>query len=430
MILNKVSMFVWNYFTNDARVMRECKTLSLNSYNVNLIALKNRRINDIKKHESFNENFQVFRVEKYSILIEIIFKYKLTMMLLSLVLNILLLVSLFYDLKLLPLVMVLIAIQLIFITFKKIRSVLINFSTIIRITMKGYSQHADIYHANDLNTLPQAIFCAKFRLKRKKLIYDSHEVQSDRTGYNKKLVKFVEGILIKFVDCMIVENETRAKYNVKLYGFKPKILHNYSELYDINSYPNSNIHTLLNISPDEKILLYQGGIQVGRGLDKLIDAMSHIKNGHLVFIGDGNKKESLKIKAEKSTEKKRIHFIDKVKLSELPSYTKEAYLGFQVLQNICFNHYSASSNKLFEYIMAGVPVVACDFPEIAKVVENNEVGVTINSHDFKEIAIAVNELLENQKLYNKYKNNTIQTRAIYNWEEEKYKLLEIYESLR
>ena len=51
---------------------------------------------------------------------------------------------------------------------------------------KGYIQNADIYHANDLNTLPQAIVCSKLRLKPKPLIYDSHEVQSDRTGYNPK----------------------------------------------------------------------------------------------------------------------------------------------------------------------------------------------------------------------------------------------------
>lgn len=60
----------------------------------------------------------------------------------------------------------------------------------------------------------------------------------------------------------------------------------------------------------------------------------------------------------------KIRFIPKVPLAELPKYTKNGYIGFQVLNNVCFNHYSASSNKLFEYMMSQVPVVACNFPEI------------------------------------------------------------------
>lgn len=61
-----------------------------------------------------------------------------------------------------------------------------------------------------------------------------------------------------------------------------------------------------------------------------------------------------------------MKFIPKVPLEDLPKYTKNAYLGFQVLNNVCFNHWSASSNKLFEYMMAEVPVIACSFPEIKK----------------------------------------------------------------
>lgn len=145
--------------------------------------------------------------------------------------------------------------------------------------------------------------------------------------------------------------------------------------------------------------MYQGGIQVGRGLEKLIEAMDYINEGHLVFIGDGKFKNELKIKAKQSLETKRIHFIDKVPLADLPSYTKDAFIGFQVLQNICYNHFSASSNKLFEYIMAEIPVIACDFPEISKVVNQNKVGIVVDSHDNKDIANAVNKIVNDKKLY-------------------------------
>lgn len=426
--MKNVTMFVWNQFTNDARVMRECTALSESKYNVNLIALK-LKSDHLKKHESINEYFHVFRVTKKSYIFELLFKNKTLTIVSGLLLNLILLYLLTINLKVLVIVLPIFLAEILFVASKKIRTILINLSTIVRMTIAGYKQNADIYHANDLNTLPQAIFCSKFRLKPKRLVYDSHEVQSDRTGYNKVFIKFVEGILIKFIDTMIVENETRANHNVELYGFKPNVLHNYSMLLNIEEYQSANLHTKLNINQNEKILLYQGGIQIGRGLNNLIQAMNYIVEGHLVFIGDGRIKEDLKQQAQNSVHADRIHFIDKVKLEELPSYTKDAYLGFQVLQNICFNHYSASSNKLFEYLMAEVPVIACNFPEISKVVKENEVGLVVDSHDPVKIAGGVNRLLSDRVLYEKFKENTKQAKTKYNWKNEKKYLLAVYEKL-
>lgn len=424
--LKKVTVFVWNFYTHDARVKRECTTLARSDYYVNLIALKNIKDDKMEIFQKITNNFDLYRIKKYSILFYTISKNKMFYLILSIILNLILLVTSFHSKILLYFLSCVFIMEILFISVRNIRTFFVNFSTIVRMTIKGYFDKADIYHANDLNTLPQAIICAKFRFKPRPLIYDSHEVQSDRTGYNKSVVKVIESFLLNFIDCMIVENDTRAKYNFKLYGFRPKVLHNYSDYYNIDNYPNANIHKIISVDSQEKILLYQGGIQVGRGLDKLIDAMNLIKEGHLVFIGDGNEKERLRERAGKSQEKKRIHFIDKVPLNELPSYTKEAFIGFQVLQNICFNHFSASSNKLFEYIMAGIPVIACNFPEISKIVNNNKVGIVIDSHNPQEIAIAVNKLIDDCHMHQNMKKNTVFTRKVYNWQKEKNNLLNIY----
>lgn len=154
--------------------------------------------------------------------------------------------------------------------------------------------------------------------------------------------------------------------------------------------------------------------------------MDQIEEGHLLFIGGGKLTQSLKDQSKQSAQSSRIHFLDKVPFQQLPSYTREAYLGFQVLQNICFNHYSASSNKLFEYMMAHVPVVSCDFPEIQKVVEETNTGIVIDSHNVNEIAEAVNKLVKNPQLRSEMSENTKVAKEIYNWENEKVKLLDIY----
>ena len=124
----------------------------------------------------------------------------------------------------------------------------------------------------------------------------------------------------------------------------------------------------------------------------------------------------------------RIKFIQRVHFKDLPSYTKQGYLGFQVLQNICFNHYSASSNKLFEYIMAHVPVISCNFPEVKAVVDQG-VGISVDSHDVNQIADAVNKLVGDETLRNQYSEKCKEIKKIYNWENEKEKLLEVYNAL-
>ncbi|RIN90972.1 glycosyltransferase [Mammaliicoccus sciuri] len=425
--MKKVKMFVWNHFTNDARVNRECTTLADNGYDVNLIAINDPKNPAISAYEEISNTFKVYRVKRYPWLLQAYQDHGKKFLLVVAGVQVVIIPSLFYiSFTLMAAYLLSLVVAAGMIKFKKIRKWFINGAIITRMIVKGYIQNADIYHANDLNTLPQAIVCSKLRLKPKPLIYDSHEVQSDRTGYNPKTIKRIESFMLKFVDQMIVENHTRAKYNEDIYGFYPKTLYNYSEKYNIEEKPQINLHKKIGINEDEKILLYQGGLQQGRGLELLIEAMDEIEEGHLLFIGGGKLTQTLKEQAEASKQADRIHFLDKVPFQELPSYTREAYLGFQVLQNICFNHYSASSNKLFEYMMAHVPVVSCDFPEIKKVVEETHTGLVVDSHNASEIANAVNQLVKDTSLRNQLSENTKQAKEIYNWNNEKSKLLEVY----
>lgn len=427
--LKKVTMFVWNHFTNDARVNRECTTLSENNYDVHLIAIDNPKDDSVLREETVNDNFKVSRVQRYPSFI-LAYQYDKNSFLIKVgtVSTIIGATLLYYNLMLLIYFASLLLMMALSVKLRKVRKNIVNAAIIGRMIIKGYKDNADIYHSNDLNTLPQGIICSKLRLKPKKLVYDSHEVQTSRTGYNPKTIKFFESIMIKFVDEMMVENHTRAKKNEELYGFYPKTLYNYSELYDIEEKPDVDLHSELNLPKDEKILLYQGGLQQGRGLELLIEMMPQVKEGTLVFLGAGKLTNKLKEMAAESPVANRIKFIDKVHFKALPSYTKQAYIGFQVLQNICFNHYSASSNKLFEYIMAHVPVVSCDFPEVKAVVDKG-VGIAVDSHDIDQIAAAVNKLVADELLRNQYSEKCKEIKKIYNWENEKVKLLDLYRQL-
>ncbi|RDW22222.1 glycosyl transferase [Oceanobacillus arenosus] len=423
--MKRVGMFVWNHFTNDARVLRECTSLSENGYDVELICIDDPNDPSISQYEEVNEHFRVHRMKRYPATLLFLQKgYRFAVGQRWPLIPLLAVWA--FLLYYIPWITIILTVMLALLLKTKVRVVWIRSALILRMIIKGHRGNYDIYHSNDLNTMPQGYISSKWRFKKKPLIYDSHEVQTSRTGYDSPWYKKFEHFFIKRMDSMMVENDTRAKYNEDLYGFYPHVLHNYPSMEIQQTAEKVDLHGMLNLPPNEKILLYQGGIQAGRGLEKLIEAYSLFKEGTLVLIGDGKIKDKLIKMVQERNLEKGIRFISKVPVRELPKYTKNAYLGFQVLNNINFNHWSASSNKLFEYMMNEVPVVACNFPEIKKAVEESEVGVTIDPHDPKEIAKGVNFLLENPEKRDYFSMNCKNARKKYNWEKEQKYLLEVY----
>ena len=416
-----VCMFVWNHFTNDARVLRECTALSEKGYNVDLICIHDPSDKDMKYVEKRNDHFNVYRVRRYPLIFTALQYCKKNKLVGGIAAIIWLFLAYFLPLIILPLTLF-----AAIILKTKLKTGVVRGCIIARMILKGRMKKYDIYHSNDLNTLPQGYLCAKCRFFKKPLVYDSHEVQTSRTGYDSSIYGKMEKFFINRMDTMIVENHTRAKYNEVLYGFYPNVVHNYpfikNKVVDIQV----DLHEILRLPENEKILLYQGGIQAGRGLDKLIQAVPKFDEGTLVLIGDGRIKPELIKMVEEMNLQAKVKFLPKVPLSELPKYTKSAYIGFQVLNNINYNHYSASSNKLFEYMMAGVPVVACDFPEIKRVVEGEETGICIDSHKPEEIAAAVNKLMANQALRKRLSENSLKASELFNWENERELFINVY----
>jgi glycosyltransferase involved in cell wall biosynthesis len=434
----KVCMFVWNHFTNDARVLRECTALTEAGYEVDLIAIHDWKNEELPKREQHRNGFTVIRVnnrwEKLNSVLRVVRKVKNNkfemVILMLLVWNTLVnlnVITSWVGSAIFAGALALLAISVAIVTKTKLPTLLTRSYMFSQMVHHGRKKSYDFYHSNDLNTLMQGMLSSKF-FRRKKLIYDSHEVQTSRTGYNSRIYGMMEKFLLFFVDEMIAENHTRAKYNEDLYGLYPKVVHNYP----IPSFPEESttvdLHEMLMLPANEPILLYQGGIQMGRGLEKVVEAVPMIKAGTLVFIGDGKIKDDLIKKVKDMGLEHRVKFLPKVPVEDLLHYTRNAYLGFQVLNNVCFNHYSASSNKLFEYMMSGVPVVACSFPEIQKVVEAENIGVCVDSHDPSSIADGVNFLLRHPEKREEMSRNCLKARQKYNWKQEKEIFIEIYQS--
>jgi len=429
-------MFVWNHFTNDARVLRACSALAEAGYVVDLVAIHDFKDENLPKQESFSENFNVYRVngklpKTIAYPLGLIGRIK-SLLRSNMLFLILFLIAGGIGILLFPVFTTIIFGLGLILSIRKVRVIFLRSFIFLQMIRQGLSKSYDVYHANDLNTLPQGVICSKLKVlarKKKELIYDSHEVQTSRTGYTSGFHGRLEKFLIRFIDKMINENHTRAAYTKELYGVYPAVVHNYPFVSKPEELSQVDLHEMLGISEEEPILLYQGGVQIGRGLDKIIEAVPLFKRGVVVLIGDGRIKDELMELVAQMGLEERVKFVPKVPVSELIRYTPNGYLGFQVLNNVCFNHYSASSNKLFEYMMSGVPVIACSFPEIQKVVEGEGVGVCVDSHNPESIARGVNYLLDHPEVREEMRLNCFAARERYNWDVEKLALLRIYEEV-
>jgi len=294
---------------------------------------------------------------------------------------------------------------------------------------KVITSKPDVVHAHDVNTLPTAWLASV--LSRSKLIYDAHEISTDREGYAsfRRMVGWVEKKLMPCAVGTITTTDTRAKFFAMAYKVpRPIVLQNRPQ-YAQRAPKTEKIREYLGLSECWPIVLYQGGLQQGRGLERIVDAALQIENAYFVFIGGGRLELLLKEKTIQLGLEKRVHFIDTVSLDELPHYTASADIGLQPIENTCLNHYSTDSNKLFEYMMAGLPVVATSLPEVRKIIKQNEFGLLVTPGDTNSLVAAIRQLVENEELRNTLRKNSIKTAEKLNWEEQEGKLLALYKKI-
>lgn len=294
----------------------------------------------------------------------------------------------------------------------------------IRIFFYLIFRKVDILVANDLDTLPANYLVSKIR--RKKLVYDSHEYFTEVPELEGR--NFVKRIWTILEKTML----PKIKYS---YTVCDSIAGIYSDKYGINMQVIRNL-PLYNVSfpkkagsirdKNERIIIYQGVLNVGRGLELGIKAMKFIDNTVLVIIGDGDITKELMALARESGLDDKVRFIERVPYDELMAYTVQADIGISLEENLGLNYYYALPNKLFDYIHAGVPVLVSDFPEMAAIVEKYNIGLTTDTTDPQKLAVLFREMIKNEEKRKTWKQNLKKAAKELCWENEEKKLLEIY----
>lgn len=286
----------------------------------------------------------------------------------------------------------------------------------------------DIFHCNDLDTLPIGVIIKLFFNKKAKLVYDAHEFEINQKPFQSKLsIKlnyFLEKKLIKYTDtCFTVSQSIASEYN-RLYRVKPVILFNAPNFKE--PIKTDKFRENLPIKKDSIILLYQGGLMRGRGLELWIEAFKRRKDDKvvMVFMGYGELEEDIK-KAVKSTS--NIFYHPAVSPDVVLDYTAAAAAAVSYIYNSCLNYYYCMPNKLFEYTMVGLPVIVSNLKDMGYVVKKYKLGVVVNNDTIDAINLAIDELL-GMDMAN-LRCNALKFAKEYCWENQEIKMLNEYKKL-
>jgi len=285
----------------------------------------------------------------------------------------------------------------------------------------------DLLVANDLDTLPANYLVSK--LKHLPLVYDSHEYftgvpELNNKPFRKWFWKTIERSIfphLKYV--MTVSDSISEQYEIE-YKIRPLVVRNCSPVSsDIKPY----LHRDLGIPEDHLLLVIQGGgINIDRGGEELIEAINETESVILLVIGAGDVYKILKDRTDSLNLGGRIRFIPKLPWPEMMRYTKTADAGLTLDKGTNLNYRFILPNKLFDYISAGIPVIASRRFEVEKIVIGNNCGIIIPEITPQEISNAIKKLLDDRALLNKLKQNSVYASESLNWENESKLVTDFY----
>lgn len=282
----------------------------------------------------------------------------------------------------------------------------------------------DVLVANDLDTLPANYLVS--RIKRKPLVYDSHEYFTEVPELiGRPIVRAIwtsfEKLLVPKVDVAYTVCTSIAEVYRDLYGVDFKVVRNLpvcSQTENVEHYEKS--------ATQPKIIIYQGALNLGRGIEAAIRAMQFLEGAELWLAGDGDITQQLRQMVGELKLENKVKFLGRLPLHQLREMTSQADLGISLEEDLGLNYRFALPNKLFDYIQSGVPVLVSNLPEMRHIVEQYQIGTIAETHQRKELAELMNVALFDQEKRLVWKQNLLKAAKELCWENEEEALMQVY----
>ncbi|MDX1942698.1 MAG: glycosyltransferase [Saprospiraceae bacterium] len=278
----------------------------------------------------------------------------------------------------------------------------------------------DAICAVDLDTILPGLFLSKIR--GKPCVYDAHEYFTETPEVVRRpIIKYIWEMIAKFaiprVEVAYTVGEELAKIFEQRYKKKFWVIRNVP-------FRQEGI-----ANPTRNIILYQGVLNEGRGLEQAIEAMQTLENSELWLAGEGDLSAFLRQKVIHLQLENKVKFLGYLHPKELHETTLQAKIGLNLLENRGLSYYYSLANKTFDYIQAGIPSIHMNFPEYNKINEKHDVFLLIEDLNIQRIITAIENLIKNKDLYNELRENCLEAKKIFVWEKEEEKLIALYNNL-
>jgi glycosyltransferase involved in cell wall biosynthesis len=306
---------------------------------------------------------------------------------------------------------------------------------LFRGVLRLIQSQADVYHAHDAKALP-ACYMAAF-LRRKPLIFDAHEVplaeKTARWSGLRRITACLLSIMIPRCAGVITVSPPIVREMSKRYHCREVSL-----IRNIPSYKavsrSKRLHQRLSLEPEVMIALYQGNIQSDRQLDRLVRAAAFLEQNIVIVLmgeGVGETPAELESLARRGGVADRVRILPAVPYEELLEWTASADVGLIVYSpDQSLNVQMCLPNKLFEYLMAGLPVLATSLDAVSDVLNTYRAGRVISSLQPEAIGAAINEMLANSDALASMRRNAL--KAVQHdlcWEKESQQLIRLYQEI-
>jgi glycosyltransferase involved in cell wall biosynthesis len=298
---------------------------------------------------------------------------------------------------------------------------------------------ADVWHANDFETLPAAL-----RLRSRyggRVVYDSHEIWTEMPGpsgmgaFRRWLLARTEARMARSADGRVTVNAPLAEELMRRWSSeRPVVIRSLPPRWNAPDGFESPLRAALEaagVSRDRRVVLYHGNVEPGRGVDALVEACAGITDVALAFLGHGSLVAGLAERAESDEWRGRLAVLPMVPPDDVIAWVAGADFSACLIEPTTTSLRLASPNKLFQAIAAGVPVLASDSGPIREDVERYGVGVTCDPTDPGAVGDAVRRLLglspdEYAALRSAARRAHVEE---LNWEREAERLVALYDDL-
>jgi glycosyltransferase involved in cell wall biosynthesis len=297
----------------------------------------------------------------------------------------------------------------------------------IQLYRKALQCNADIYHFHDPELIPVGL-----RLKKngKKVIYDVHEDLPRDIYYKPWIPKCFKPLLSRIAEKIEAFAAKRFDAVITSTPYIAQRFNKYTDLVvDVKNYPliTEDINPVSWTEKDRKVCFISSNFVIVRAIREVIKAMQMV-NGNLTLAGNLTD-EALKRELSAEPGWKQVNLLGWVNRQQVVETMKKSVAGLSLYYPTATNSY-AIPTKMFEYMMAGIPVIASNLPYESEIINKHHCGICVDPFSPEQIAEAMNWILDNPKEAEQMGLNG--RRAVeteYNWKTEELKLLSLYRDL-